>query len=153
MSHLKKWDFGNSVSAPDWVEQRLSNKQGQTSACQSRKTKGLSVSLTLKSSIQISHPHSSSAYPALTSLPQTQHPPALKPPGWFYLELLCNFYYARRLYRMTVSSPFIFLSVMLSQFLFHHLCSVFLHVCLHIRRSPKNQSGLGKSQNWLPFNL
>ncbi len=80
MSRLKKLDFGNSVSAPDWVEQRLSNKQGQTSACQSRKTKGLSVSLILKSSIQILHPHSSSAYPALTSRPQTQHPPALKAP-------------------------------------------------------------------------
>lgn len=60
MSHLKKWDFGNSVSAPEWREQLLSNKHGQTSACQSGKTKDLSVSLTLESSIQISRPQSSS---------------------------------------------------------------------------------------------
>jgi len=56
MSHFKTMTL-----ATEWREQFLSNKQGQTSASQSRKTKGLSVSPTLESSIQISHPQSSSA--------------------------------------------------------------------------------------------
>ncbi len=142
------------------MEQRLSNKQGQTSACQSRKTKGLSVSLILKSSIQILHPHSSSAYPALTSRPQTQHPPALKKNRWFYLELLCHLYYERRLYRMSVCSPFIFLSIMPSFPVFVPPSLLLLPTTMfssmygsHIHMSPNNQSGFGKSQNWLPFNL
>jgi len=167
MSHFKTMTL-----ATEWREQFLSNKQGQTSASQSRKTKGLSVSPTLESSIQISHPQSSSAKESVgvvseeVMCEQGHHflrdntHQLWNPQGWFYLELLCNLFYARRLYRMTIRSPCIFPSVMpsfsvlVSPSLFLLPTTLFSSMhCSHSCSSPKKEPGLGKIENQLCFNL
>lgn len=71
-----------------------------------------------------------------------------KPPGSLYLQLLCDFYYARRLYRTAIRS---YVMPCPSAFVSPFVSSPFLAV--HTRRCPNNEPGSGKNQHRLPFDL
>lgn len=156
MSHLKKWDFGNSVSAQEWREQLLSNKHGQTSACQSGKTKDLSVSLTLESSIQISRPQSSSVPCSHITSSDTTPTSSKTPKGgstlsYSVISIMQGGYIV---WLSALPSVMPSLSVFVSPSLF--LLPTALFSSMHRPyscRSPKKEPVLGKIQNRLCFNL
>lgn len=153
MSHLKKWDFGNSVSAPEWREQLLSNKQGQTSACQSGKTKDLSISLTLESSVQISRPQSSSVPCSHITSSDTTPTSSKTPKGGSTLSYsVISIMQGGYIVWLSALPSFSLPSCHPYQFLFHHLyfspnCSLFLDASSTRLQMSKERARVGQNSD------